>query len=129
MGGHTYKYTDTKISDLGALDIYYRLKQVDIDGKFLYTNTVVLRVKSNMELTLYPNPVVNEATISISSVKAETIQVKLVDNAGRIIRVASHKLNVGNNSILLPVSGLASGVYHVQLTGQSFSEKRSFIKN
>jgi len=128
LGEHKYYYADKGITNLGVANIYYRVKQVDIDGKFRFSNVVVLTVKAGMEMNLYPNPVAHQANISISGAKAETVQVKLVDNAGRTIRIEQRKLTTGNNSFTWEVTGLASGIYHLQVTGQSFSERKTFIK-
>src|SRR5690606_36146627 len=57
--------------------IYYRIRQTDLDGKFAYSPTaVVYSVSSIASMYAYPNPVVNSFSIAnISSDKIKQIQV------------------------------------------------------
>jgi hypothetical protein len=86
-GVHNYNYTDNSIAALAVPVVYYRLKQKDIDGRFSYSRIVALSIDNIMTIVLfYPNPVINEANLTITVDKKEKVQVKIIDNAGKIIK-------------------------------------------
>lgn len=61
---------------------YYRLKQVDFNGEFAYSQVRKVDAAANAEYTLYPNPVQNWATIT--DVK-EGVSIAIVTPEGRVI--------------------------------------------
>lgn len=91
-----YSTSDDTPLSIGA---YYRLKQVDFDGKFEIFKNVFVEQKVN-KLTVYPNPTLSEITI----VSENTIQV--FDTLGRLY------LSFEKGSI--KVSSLLKGVYIVR---------------
>lgn len=127
-GIHQYQYIDKGISSLGSKQIYYRLKQKDIDGKYNYTQIVVFSLLQNNAVLLYPNPVNDNASIAINSATSEVISIKLVDNLGRTLKADTWKLIPGRNTTTINVSALASGVYFLELKGNTINEKKRFIK-
>lgn len=68
---------------------YYRLKQVDYDGRFSYSGLVQIRYEKNsdgLSFILYPNPASDKAYLSFYNVsKGEDIIVSVYDMAGKII--------------------------------------------
>ncbi|RYY54199.1 MAG: hypothetical protein EOO09_15165, partial [Chitinophagaceae bacterium] len=66
--------------------LYYRLKTVDYDGRFSYSNVVVLR-KSGVEvISLYPNPASSQLVISFPRAAKATLQ--FFDVSGRLVKQA-----------------------------------------
>jgi hypothetical protein len=45
---------------------YYRLKQTDFDGKFSYSNLVKVDFEKSLDINIYPNPFITNATIMIT---------------------------------------------------------------
>jgi hypothetical protein len=66
---HTYQFNDdVSRSFLNKNDVYYRLKQVDLDGKASYTKVLVVRVyrtKSLQSLSVTPNPAINDIKVNV----------------------------------------------------------------
>ena len=63
---------------------YYRLKQVDLDGKFTYSAIVMVTTSSSATLfTIYPNPAKEEATLAVSLNKKQNAVYSIFDQAGR----------------------------------------------
>jgi hypothetical protein len=60
-GVHNYSFTDSKPL---ASTVYYRLKQVDNDGKFNYSDIAVVNINSGLSIVLYPNPVSTVLTVN-----------------------------------------------------------------
>ena len=70
-GVHQYGFTDNNISTLGVSIVYYRLKQVDIDGKFVYSKIIALSLENKNIVLLYPNPAINEVNLAVTVSKAD----------------------------------------------------------
>jgi hypothetical protein len=78
-------------------------------------------------LTVYPNPVSGNSTISFSLDKPGTIRMVLVDMVGnQVMEVLSGDFSAGNHKTTLSASSLKSGIYFLKLTntdnGPSFSD-------
>jgi parallel beta-helix repeat protein len=111
---------------------YYRLKQVDRDGRAAYSNTVVLKRKVN-EMTItavYPNPAKTELNLVISSSKAATVTIMINDMMGKILARSSTELAVGENQQYLDISSLAAGTYIIKVVSANGSETalKRFVK-
>ena len=128
LGIHQYNYIDKNINTLGVAVVYYRIKQIDLDGRFSYSSVVVLNIKGNHMVTLYPNPVADKATLIIGTTKPEQVQGRIIDNAGRVVKQQQWNITAGSNSFTVDVSSLASGVYFLELKGETVNEHKQFIK-
>ncbi|WP_276480986.1 T9SS type A sorting domain-containing protein [Paraflavitalea pollutisoli] len=119
-----YSYTDDNISRHGSRTLYYRLKQVDLDGRFKYSNIVRLKVDDNNTpgLKAYPIPFTTSLTLDISGVAASMqgpVKIDLVDMNGR--NLYSRQLTIGrgqSNIVLTDLAQLAKGVYQLRLSNQ-----------
>ncbi len=100
---------------------YYRLKQLDKDGKFSYSSVVTL--KSNKLVSpaisaIYPNPVKDRLTITIGSPSAENVSLVISDLSGKILRQRNIALTNGEVSIFENTSNLATGTYLIKLVSE-----------
>ncbi len=88
--------------------IYYKLKQVDIDGAAVYSNTITVNLKPGVNnITLYPLPLNNILT-AISNNGEFVSEISLLDMSGKEILIS----NVGQ----LDVSNVAAGIYLAKVT-------------
>ena len=111
---HDYTYTD---ENLLSGTSYYRLKQIDFDGAFSYSDIVKIDYAST-GISIYPNPVKN--TLHIADLNDNTIQnITIFDQMGRQILLQNTSVNT------LDVSALSSGVYIIQVVLDSgvFSDR------
>ncbi len=94
---------------------YYRLKMVDVNGSFRYSNVVALyNGNQAFELIgLAPNPVKNITSLKIASDKSIMMNLSISDIAGRKVSTQKVQLVTGQNVISLDFSKLASGTYHI----------------
>jgi len=98
----------------------YRIKQVDFDGSFAYSNLVSTRVeKEGSDIALTPSPVRDELYISSDKV----ISLKVYSLSGALVLKQN---NIRNN--LVDVSELQSGVYVVRMQTLSNSYSKKIIK-
>ncbi len=108
-----YSYNDARPN---AGDNYYRLKQIDRDGKFSYSNVVLLSRKV-ADITLssvYPNPTDRELNLVITSPRSEKVMIIVADLTGKIVMQRSTQLMIGNNQETLNVQQLSSGTYIIK---------------
>jgi alpha-tubulin suppressor-like RCC1 family protein len=105
-----YALTDTRLP-AGASQLYYRLRQVDQDGKAAYSavRTVAL-TGASAGLSLYPNPAVGGAATLTGATPGTVVQV--LDALGR--PVATAKADAAGAAALALPAGLAAGVYVVR---------------
>ncbi len=117
-----YSFVDDK---LNSSSNYYRLKQIDQDGKSKYSNVILLKADriNNIKLSsLYPNPASDEITVSIDAPSSEKVILIVTDIYGK--QLMTNKINVeaGTNISTLKVNQLAAGTYLVKLIVENKSE-------
>lgn len=100
---------------------YYKLKMVDTDGKYNYSNIVF--EKSAKLIALKPNPTANEIFIELSDEESNNIQIinSIGENLTAFIKVS----NVATYKKIIDISRLPIGKYFIV----SKSERFPFIKN
>jgi len=122
--GTSQKYTYTDPTPRQG-NVFYRLKMVDVDGRFDYSKVVVMKINCNeSQLTVYPNPVIDILNINITTSQDETTTGKLFDSEGRLIY--SHNLVSGTNTVNM--SKLPAGVYLLQLISNKQVQHIKIIK-
>lgn len=116
VGIHHYSFTDPNIVSLGVSVVYYRLKQINLDGKFKYANIVSLSIENKkMTVSLYPNPVSNHINLTIISPQSQKLQWRIMDKVGRLIKSGAYSVSQGVNYISEDIGLVSNGVYFMQL--------------
>ncbi|MEJ8756560.1 T9SS type A sorting domain-containing protein [Pontibacter sp. H259] len=121
----TYTYLDTQ---LPLAVVYYRLKQVDVDGSYTYTKTIAVEGKKRTGktlITLYPNPASEIVNLDLRMLPQGDYAVTIVSMDGRVVN--SLKLQSGMNH-KLAIGHLAAGKYIIRVQGQSINESHSLLK-
>ena len=118
---HAYSFTDG-LEDLPAYccELRYRLRQVDFDGREAFSPVVELRLDAPLPqfaLEAFPSPCDAELTVRFTLKTAATVQLRLLDLAGRLIRDFSlgSISPAGCHSVLAPTAELPSGQYLLML--------------
>ena len=91
---------------------YYRLKQMDADGKFSYSKVIPLAVNEDAALAVYPNPVVNGRLVVALS---EGSTIKVFNSTGQLVLTSQS----ASARRVLDVSTLPNGLYVVQVNNKS----------
>ncbi len=115
----------------GTHTLYYRLKQIDLDGGISYSDIVRVTEKDMLkdEITIFPNPFFNETGIEIESISATVSQVQLFDNLGKLISDEVISIQAGKNYTKLKyVSGMAAGIYFVKVNLNGTSKTMKITK-
>ncbi|HMU09803.1 MAG TPA: T9SS type A sorting domain-containing protein [Ferruginibacter sp.] len=107
--------------------IYYRIKVIDVNGEYTYSNMVALRKsKMNIPLKLMPNPAGAEIALSFTAENSEEINIRMVDNSGKIVYTQKQTVVRGSNVIRLTnLSKYSNGTYtmQVQMGNKVLSQK------
>jgi trimeric autotransporter adhesin len=119
---NTYQYTDVSLLDFARSDkttIYYRLKQVDLDGNYEYSKIVSVNFDktTNNLITIFPNPVSGNDNlfIKINSLTDSNVTLELLDITGKSIITKTQTVSPANNTITFDsVHQLQSGVYFLK---------------
>jgi ELWxxDGT repeat protein len=115
-GVHDYAFKDYNVKSLGVPVIYYRLRQVDGDGKFSFSNIATIRLEEQMTVvSLYPNPVTTNLNLTITSYQAQKLHWRFTDKLGRLIRMGTYTVSPGINYISEEVGFVSTGVYYLQV--------------
>jgi hypothetical protein len=90
---------------------YYRLKQVDADGKYSISYVRSVPLNNDWKLKVYPNPV----TAGILQIKSNVkmAAVRITDINGKVLLNSSAALLTDNE--LINVSGFAPGIYFIEV--------------
>ena len=126
---NNYSLTDADVANQNALIIYYRLKMIDQNGQYKYSNVISVTLADITSVSIAPNPVTNEARVSVIAPADGQVQYKLTDNAGRTIITKSQNVTKGNISTLtIDVSRLAAGSYFLHVTGAGLNSNTKVQK-
>ena len=111
-----YRFTDTPEPPAGML--FYRLKQVDVDGSYAYSRIVNVRMPDT-QLTISPNPAENGITISGVS---QSWDIEVLNAAGTVVQRARNQHHIDSKQ-------LPAGLYVVRVTMQNgYTISKKIIK-
>jgi len=75
-----YDFVD---SDVFTGTYYYRLKQIDFDGDFSYSNVATLELfEETPRIDIYPNPAISNAEIKIKDISGKKVKVEVFNHLG-----------------------------------------------
>jgi Secretion system C-terminal sorting domain len=115
-----YRFTDVKPSNqLTNQPInYYRLKMIDKDGSFEYSNVISLRHKvSEFEVqSVYPNPTTSNINVSFTSETSTPVSFSLYDAIGKQILSIVKTSEIGFNLQNISMDDLPNCVYHLTIS-------------
>jgi phosphatidylinositol-3-phosphatase len=126
---HSYTFTDKTV---GIGEYTYRLKQVNFDGSYSYSETVNVNVTGPASFILeqnYPNPFNPETNISFSVPRESFVTLKVYDILGNEVRtLVSEKKPQGNYKVKFDASNLPSGVYFARMEADNLPDgKAGFV--
>lgn len=95
---------------------WYRIKQVDINGRFSYSRTVQIvtgeRLRSG--LVYITNPASQTITTMIRAEQSYRANMIIADAVGRVVHRQQAHLNTGSNVIDIPIARHPAGIYFLQ---------------
>ncbi len=125
-----YHYTDLLNGLSGT--IYYRLKEVDIDGNVTYSKIIPLKIDGgtlSANFSAYPNPFVSNIKIIATSDKAIDATILVSNINGQKVISQKFSLQEGQNVLVVPdLNMLQPGVYIAQLVTSDGMVSQKIIK-
>lgn len=125
---HSYSYLDpSPLSGSG----YYRLAQVDWDGKFSYSGImpVNISVTGRMALRLTPNPAPGIIYLELENSDQGRLDISLSDATGRVLHKWAFDKSAGRWRQPIDPGNLTAGTYFITVKGPKTREVRSFIRS
>jgi len=122
MSFQTLNYQTTDKNPSSGIS-YYRLKQIDLDGKVSYSDLVAIKIiATSEEISISPNPVTNGMiTIRLQNHADETIQTSVMDLNGKILIANTEKPGDSQQSSIVidQLGTLPTGIYIVRIESPS----------
>lgn len=97
---------------------YYRIKLLDLDDKFSYSKTALVRFNTSGSFfinNVYPKPALSTLHVAMEAGKITNGSLLITDLSGKVFTQKSLVLNKGNNLVTLDVSSLAKGIYVLKI--------------
>ena len=109
------------ISDLPVGSHYFRLKQMDWDGQYTFSQVEQVNITGGVSgVTVTPNPIRDVAQINLVLHQAEEISVQLIDMQSHVIHpVLTGYFEKGNQQLSIDSANLPNGVYVLVITGEN----------
>lgn len=107
-----YKFSDNADA-LKGRRVYYRLKRVDKDGHFKYSEVFTLHIPLNTRFSVYPNPASSYIQLQINNAVTGNVNIQVTDVTGRVLQ--EHKITGNESNIRLSTSNLNNGTYLIKL--------------
>lgn len=102
---------------------YYRLRMVDIDGAYDYSNIIAIRIANTSgDITVYPNPATDNITIEFNAITTGTLTFNLLDVTGRKVMHINEQVNEGINIFNYAIAHLPTSSYLIQFTNPNTGE-------
>ncbi|MEM6801074.1 MAG: T9SS-dependent M36 family metallopeptidase [Bacteroidota bacterium] len=130
--GHQYQALDR--DTLAGKSYTYRLKQMDFDGKFTFSDQVEARLDPNSkpQIRLFPNPL-EEAKLNLNILGWELrsdVEIELYDKLGKLVWQESISKEEVKGSIELSLDDIPTGIYSLKVKTLGFSSvEKLLIRN
>jgi hypothetical protein len=125
---HKYGCVDNSVS---SGKYFYRLKQIDLDGSFSFSDVVEVDVSAPTDFALkqnYPNPFNPTTTIDFRIADVRFVSLKVYNVLGNeVATLVNEEKPAGNYTVTFNASSLSSGTYFYKLQTGSFIETKKMI--
>ena len=123
-----YSFTDAGVQ---TGSYYYRLKQVDFNGAFEYSNEIFAEISAPFEFALnqnYPNPFNPTTSINFSLAEPSLVKLSVYNLLGEEVQVLKNEfMNAGSFNITFDAASLPSGMYLYKIETSQFSSVRKMM--
>jgi len=130
--------TSTQKNDYSFIDkntnsgkYLYRLKQIDFDGNYEYSNVLEVDFNTITTYTLeqnYPNPFNPSTEINYTLEKSGNVTLKIYDSLGSLVAtIVDGFMRAGKHSVKFNAKDLTSGVYFYRIETDNFTSTRKML--
>jgi hypothetical protein len=125
---HHYSFVDEALQPGNYL---YRLKQIDYDGSYEYSDVLEVDYRGFNSYLLeqnYPNPFNPTTTIGFGIKEKSFVKVVILNNIGEEVAiVVNEEMESGYHSVEFNAANLPSGVYFYQLIAGEFTSMKKML--
>ena len=130
---NSYSYTDNLINDNYKGMILYRLKQVDFNGSYKYSGTVMVSLDIKTRGYLldqnFPNPFNPSTKIKFNIPEQSKVKLQIINMLGEVVKnLTEEDLPQGVYEKSWNASGYASGIYYIRMSAQSEVSDKSYLQ-
>ena len=109
----------------------YRLKQIDFDGTFSYSNEIEVEVTGPKDFALYqnyPNPFNPSTTIKFALPVKTNLSLNVYNTLGeKVAEIFNGELEEGYHEMMFNASGLSSGIYFYKIESEYYSATKKLM--
>lgn len=125
-----YSFND-KVPAVNSGIIYYRLKMVDMDGRYKTSDLRIVRMgksADDVKILAYPNPVVNDVRITIpQNWQGKAVSYQLSNANGQVIK--SYTVQYASQTEVIAMSQVPAGMYIMRVINGSEMAVQSVVKS
>ena len=119
-----YNYIDNLDASINNFDLYYRIKQVDFDGKFSLSKTLIVKTNTNdINNKVIPNPNNGKFIYFSQEPVLQSGELKIINFQGSEVG----KLIINNTETPIDISNLPKGVYYLIFNNNGNSLKTTVV--
>jgi hypothetical protein len=110
----------------GKGENYYRLRQVDFDGRFEHSDQVFVGFYQGIETTIFPNPLQQgKANLSITTENSFPVEIEIVNTNGKLVHQMQLETERGQNLFQIETYHWPPGMYFIKMkfTGKQVTQK------
>ena len=105
-------------------NLYYRIKEIDVDGKYVYSNIVVLHNKNiSGPFVIFPNPANNNITITAAANGTGKTQIILYDAVGRQLSTET----MSETTMRLSTANFPDGTYLLKIVNDGATKTKKIL--
>jgi len=106
---------------------YYRLKQVDYDGKT--EDSKIITINFSGLISVYPNPADKNLVIHFgdNSPSDSKVNIRFVNALGKVISEQNPTINKSENQIILENLPTSNGVYYLEILYQNYKTVKKIV--
>ncbi|MEL7533343.1 MAG: T9SS type A sorting domain-containing protein, partial [Bacteroidota bacterium] len=114
---------------------FYRLRQIDLNGGFSYSDAVRVDYNLAEDIRLspaYPDPFAERTNLDLELASDQNVSLRLMNALGQeVSREEKGKLAAGRHVLSVSANGLSNGIYYlnVQVGNQAFQQRVMVLKN
>jgi hypothetical protein len=125
--GNSASHRNYQQLDLAGGTAMYRIKQVDQDGRFIYTSVERTNCETrNISSVIYPVPARDILNVVIRSDRSAKTQLMVYETSGKLVRKVDVSVVNGNNTFKINTTGLASGDYMIRSSNADIDLNKVF---
>ncbi|MCX6209523.1 MAG: YHYH protein [Bacteroidetes bacterium] len=117
VASNSYSQNNNKYSftDLGTFinTKYYRIKVVDINGKYSYSKVISFHQDKAIDISIFPNPVADILIMQANGIVKNSMEITLANSTGQIIK--KQQFLQGSTIAYLETKDCSNGTYFISV--------------